>query len=27
EDIKSIADAVTLTNDEHGVAHMMKHLL
>ncbi|MBU5244620.1 Cof-type HAD-IIB family hydrolase [Bacillus halotolerans] len=27
EDIKAIADAVTLTNDEHGVAHMIKHLL
>ncbi|MDR4433282.1 Cof-type HAD-IIB family hydrolase [Bacillus tequilensis] len=27
EDIKVIADAVTLTNDEHGVAHMMKNLL
>ncbi|MGN7374402.1 Cof-type HAD-IIB family hydrolase [Bacillus halotolerans] len=27
EDIKAIADAVTLTNDEHGVAHMIRHLL
>lgn len=27
EDIKVMADAVTLTNDEHGVAHMMKNLL
>lgn len=27
EDIKSMADAVTLTNDEHGVAHMIKNLL
>ncbi|MFB0634163.1 Cof-type HAD-IIB family hydrolase [Bacillus rugosus] len=27
EDIKAMADAVTLTNDEHGVAHMIKNLL
>ncbi|MEC1736799.1 MULTISPECIES: Cof-type HAD-IIB family hydrolase [Bacillus] len=27
EDIKAIAGAVTLTNDEHGVAHMIRHLL
>ncbi|MBU5263916.1 Cof-type HAD-IIB family hydrolase [Bacillus atrophaeus] len=27
EDIKAMADAVTLTNDEHGVAHMIRHLL
>ncbi|WP_406621010.1 Cof-type HAD-IIB family hydrolase [Bacillus atrophaeus] len=27
EDIKAIADAVTLTNDEHGIAHMIRHLL
>ncbi|ATO27346.1 phosphatase [Bacillus atrophaeus] len=27
EDIKAMADAVTLTNDEHGVAHMISHLL
>ncbi|PCK19661.1 phosphatase [Bacillus pumilus] len=27
KDIKEIADHVTLTNDEHGVAHMIQHLL
>jgi len=27
KDIKELADHVTLTNDEHGVAHMIQHLL
>lgn len=27
KDIKELADQVTLTNDEHGVAHMIRHLL
>lgn len=27
EDIKEIADAVTLTNDQNGVAHMIRNLL
>ncbi|MCV6900836.1 HAD hydrolase family protein, partial [Escherichia coli] len=27
QDMKEIADHVTLTNDEHGVAYMIRHLL
>lgn len=27
EDIKEIADAVTLTNDQNGVAYMIRNLL